>query len=215
MKFKKILPHIYHLHMEKNYDLAMHFLRYQEFYENLDYKGQIISLVDYMEYYAREYGDGAFTYTNDWAGFNVPGETLIEVSEAHLPDLNKYDIQMRALVKSVQEEEGDEKFYFIGTCGNDDFEEDTLDHEIAHALYYTSDSYRKIMNDLLNEIPRKNYDTTWNALQEMRYHPATCRDEIHAYACTGPDVSFKTALSLKIRKPFIKAYKEQRKIHVL
>jgi len=213
MIFKKILPHIYHLHMEDCYDLCMHFVRYQEHCEGLQWKDQIFTLLELMECYAKTYGDGAFTYPNDWAGFNVPSSTLITLAEANLPDLNKYDIAMRALIKTAREEEKDDKFYFIGTCDGDDFLEETLDHEVAHGLYFTTPEYRSAMDELLDAMPHKNYDKAWSALQAMKYHPAVCRDEIHAYACTGPDVALKAALSPAICKPFIKAYKEQRKIH--
>ncbi len=213
MEFKKILPHIYHLYMDDCYKLVMTFVRYQEYYEGMEYKGQIFSLIDYMEWYAKEHGSGAFTYPVDWAGFNVPGNVLVELSQADLPDLNKYDIQMRALVEMVQKEERCDNFYFIGTCGEDDYEKDTLNHEIAHGLYYTSEEYRDVMDGLLDEMPRKNYDRAWAALQKVKYHPCVCRDEVHAYAATGPSVELKSTLPLSIRKPFIKAYKEQRKIH--
>lgn len=209
MKFGQILPHVYHLEFPGHYDTAMHFLRFQEYYESLKFCGQIFTLVDYMEWYAKDYGNGVFSYPDDWAGFNVPGNVLIEVAEAEIPDLNKYDIQMRTLIKVVQKEERGHPFYFIGTTTGDAL--DTLDHEIAHALYFTDEEYHQAMEDLLDHMPRKNYDAAWAALQEMRYHPATCRDEVHAYATTGPCDELKKALTPAVRKPFIKAYKEQRK----
>jgi hypothetical protein len=211
MEFKKILPHIYHLHIEDCYDSAMHFVRYQEYYESIRWRGRIFSLIDYMEYYAKEHGEGAFTYPNDWAGFNIPGNVLIEVSEADLPDLNKYDIQMRSLVETVRREEKEDGFYFIGTCGEEDFALDYLDHEIAHAFHYIDSDYREVVDNLLTAIPRKSYDAAWKVLQEMKYHPAVCRDEIHAYAATGPCDELKAALPLAVRKPFINAYRRHRK----
>ncbi len=211
MKFTKIMPHIYHLYMPENYDLAMHFLRYQEYYENPRWIGQLFTLVDYMESYAKSEGKGVFSYPDDWSGFNVPSNVLIEISEADLPDLNKYDIQMRSLVETVRREEGGHKFYFIGTCGDDEDVEATLDHEIGHALWFSDENYREVMEDLLNKMPQKNYDATWEALQEMGYHPSTCRDEIHAYATTGPCDELKKTLPVNVRKPFIKAYKAERK----
>lgn len=213
MEFKQIFPHIYHLRFKKAYDLAMHFLRYQEHYESIHFKGQIFSLVDYMEWYSKNHGDGAFTYTNDWSGFNVPSSVLIEVSEAELPDLNRYDIQMRSLIETVRKEEGEHRFYFIGTSEESDADEDdsedrVLDHEIGHAMYFINDEYRKDMDGLLDAMPRKNYNAAWVALQEMAYHPCTCRDEVHAYASTGPCKELKKALPPKVRKPFEEAFQE-------
>lgn len=211
MKFTKIMPHIYHLYMSNNYDLAMHFLRYQEYYESPKWVGQIFTLVGYMEFYAKSEGEEAFTYTKDWTGFNVPSNVLIKVSEAELPDPNKYDIQMRSLIETVRQEEGDHKFYFIGTCEDDEYIDDTLDHEIGHALWFSNKDYRKVMEDLLNKMPPKNYDATWVILQEMGYHPTTCRDEIHAYATTGPCKELKKTLPSNVCKPFIRTYKAERR----
>jgi hypothetical protein len=213
MEFKRIYPHVYHLRFEKCYDLAMHFLRYQEYYESLKFCGQIFTLVDYMEWYARDHGDGVFSYTKDWAGFNVPGDVMIAVSEADLPDPNKYDAQMRALVQTVRNEEGDHRFYFIGTSGEGDPEEDeteesVLDHELGNATEIINEEYRAGMEELLDSMPRKNYDAAWKALQEMRYHPITCRDEVHAYASTGPCKELKKALPPKVCEPFEELFQE-------
>ncbi len=211
MKFKQILPHIYHIHMELCYDLAMHFWRYQEYYESPTFKGRIIPLIDYMESYAKSEGEGVFSYPDDWSGFNVPSDILIEVSAAELPDLNKYDIRMRTLIEAIRKKEKDHKFYFIGTCGDDDYVDSTLNHEIGHALYYIDDEYREVMDELIDAMPRKNFEAIWEGLMEMGYHAAVVQDEIHAYASTGPDDEIKKHLPPSVCKPFIKAYKEQRR----
>ena len=211
MKFKQILPHIYHIHMDLCYDLAMHFWRYQEYYESPTFKGRIISLVDYMEAYAKTDGEGVFSYPDDWSGFNVPSDILIEVSEAELPDLNKYDIRMRTMVDAIRKREKGHNFYFIGTCGDDDHLKATLDHEIGHALYHIDPEYKDVMDACVDAMPHKYHEAAWEALMEMGYHAAVVVDEIQAYASTGPDDDNKKALPPSVCKPFIKAYKEQRK----
>ncbi len=211
MKFKQILPHIYHIHMELCYDLAMHFWRYQEYYESPTFKGRIIPLIDYMESYAKSEGEGVFSYPDDWSGFNVPSDILIELSEAELPDLNKYDIRMRALIDAIRKKEKGHKFYFIGTCGDDEYLDSTLDHEIGHGLYHIDDEYREVMDSLIDAMPRKKFEAVWEGLMEMGYHAAVVQDEIHAYASTGPDDEIKKHLPPSVCKPFIKAYRAERK----
>ncbi len=213
MKLKQILPHIYHIHTDLCYDLAMHFWRYQEFYESPTFKGRIVSLVDYMEAYAKSDGEGVFSYPDDWSGFNVPSDILIEVSEAALPDLNKYDIRMRGMINAIREKEKGHNFYFIGTCGDDEHLKATLDHEIGHALYHIHDSYREVMDEIIAKMPPKYFAGVWDGLMTMGYHVAVVNDEIQAYASTGPEDSIKKHLPPSVCKPFIKAYKEQRKIH--
>lgn len=211
MKFKQILPHIYHIHMDLCYDLAMHFWRYQEYYESPSFKGRIVSLIDYMETYAKSEGKGVFSYPDDWSGFNVPSTILIEVSEADLPDLNKYDIKMRSLVTAIQKKEKGHPFYFIGTCGDDEYLKETLNHEIGHALYFFDEEYKEVMDQLIENMPKKNYNGLWDGLLEMGYHIAVVEDEMQAYASTGPEDEIKKHLPPSVCKPFITAYKKQRK----
>ena len=210
MEFEKLLPHVYRLRFKKGYDTAMHFIRYQEYYESLKYCGQIFTLVDYMEWYASEYGNGIFTYPADWTGFNVPSRALIEVAESNIPDVNKYDIQMRALINTVKKEEKGHPFYFIGTT-EDEEDDGVLNHEIGHALYATNEEYHSVMENLLDELPKETYTECWKILQQMHYHPSVCRDEIHAYASTGVCEELEEVLPDELQKPFIKAYKAQRK----
>lgn len=112
---KEILPHIYHLHFESAYDNAMHFLRFQEYYESSKYHKKIFALVDYMEWYSKEYGKETFSYVKDWSGFNVPSWVLGHVRIADIPDLNKYDQRMFMLIDWVEEQEFPHNYYFIGT----------------------------------------------------------------------------------------------------
>ena len=95
---KRILPHVYHLHFEDPYQLAMHFLRAQEFYESPKFADKIFTLVEYMEWYAKEHGNGVFDYMKTWSGFNVPSWALLGVFCSELPDKNKYDILMEAIL---------------------------------------------------------------------------------------------------------------------
>lgn len=69
---------IYCLRFERHYDCCMHFLRFQEYYESPEFKGEAFSLLDFMDWYAHSYSSHkhdkrpSFTYPSDWAGFNVP-----------------------------------------------------------------------------------------------------------------------------------------------
>ena len=61
---KEIKGGIFLVEFDNQYDLAMTFLRYQEFYESPKFKGKRFTIIDFMEWYSKEY-DGAFTYTKD------------------------------------------------------------------------------------------------------------------------------------------------------
>ena len=116
-QLKEILPHVYHVRFESRYQLAMHFLRAQEYYESPKYRGKLFTLVDFMEWYSGEYGEGAFTYPLDWSGFNCPDWVLAAIYEDELEDENKYDRRMRELYFGIPEANADATFYLIGTSG--------------------------------------------------------------------------------------------------
>ena len=75
---KILLPHIYILNFETQYELCMSFVRMQEFYESPKFKGKYFTLEQYMDYWSKEFGKGSFTYPSVWNGFNLPGKVLAE-----------------------------------------------------------------------------------------------------------------------------------------
>lgn len=212
--WKRILPHVYHLHFDSGYDLAMHFIRVQEFYESPRFYRKIFTLVDYMEWYSKEYGKGAFTYPTDWSGFNVPSNVLLEVykSSTNVPDFNKYDSFMSALIAQAAYLEQGQPFYFIGTSSSgykgDADEEDVLDHELAHALYYTNRAYRDAMVTCLFHMDSEAKYKASQALAKMGYHFSTIEDEIHAYSATGVCSSLQEILTSQVIAPFQKVFQE-------
>lgn len=217
---REILPHVYHLHFESGYDLAMHFLRFQEYYESPKYHRRIFSLTEYMEWYAKDH-EGSFTYPTDWSGFNVPSWVLQQVREATIPDLNSYDLRMFTLIDWVEEREHPHNYYFIGTSSagyrGDEDEKDVLDHEIAHALYTVNPEYREKALALLrewNSAPGHEgceLDTAKMVLKDMGYHESTVEDEIHAYCATGLCDELEGVISKQESKPFQKLFREYKK----
>ena len=60
---------IFLVRFDTQYALASTFLRIQEHYESNRFRNRVFSLEQYMDWYAAEFG--AFTYFEDWSGFNV------------------------------------------------------------------------------------------------------------------------------------------------
>jgi len=232
---KKIMPHTYHLDFGTQYELAMHFLRVQEYYESPKFRKQMFTLVDYMDWYARTKGKGAFTYTKDWSGFNVPSWALMEVyrSSTNVPDFNRYDEFMRRIIDRVMREEwiNDTSarhcgeigpFYFIGTFAGGGINkkgkrDDVLAHEVAHALYYVNEEYKFEVDRLLDAWRHgeghvgEELDSADDVLAGMGYHRYTMQDEIHAYSATGLCEELKGVMSKAEMEPFQKLFKEYRK----
>ena len=225
---RKLMPHVYHLDFDTQYELTMHFLRAQEYYESPKFYKKIFPLLDYMDWYSKVHGKGSFSYTRDWSGFNTPSWALTAVynSETYLPDRNRYDKLMGTLVDRICYEEEGHTFYFIGTFAGGGInkkgeKDDILAHEIAHALYTVNSEYSDKVDELLNaryalgdeygEYEEHEPDPAAEVLIDMGYHSSTIQDEIHAYCATGLCEKLKGVITKKEMKPFQKLFKEYKK----
>lgn len=198
----KLADKIYLVQFKKQYDLAMFFLRPQEFYESpsSNFRGKSFDILDYMEWYSKEYGKGVFTYTEDWQGFNFPSTVIDELWAKGISDRNKYDFEMLLLHKKLKEEKGG-NYYLIGSYKNDDENADTIAHEIAHALYFTNRSYYLKMNELTLDLNKKLYKKICKWLGKVGYCEEVFRDEVQAYVSTGMSKSAKIKISKEYYEP--------------
>lgn len=223
--FKRILPHIYLLHFERQYDLAMHFLRFQEYYESPKFRHQFFTLLDYMEWYSHKHGKGAFTYPTDWTGFNVPSRCLLPFLTAQrfapyeeqrnpaFPDFNRYDETMLQLIAEAWDEEQGRPFYFIGIFGDKegtckDGSTGVIYHELAHAFYATRRNYKKAAKKLLAEMNPSTLAQCREVLSDKGYRRSAIDDEIHAYGATGPCAELKEIFTISDQRPFKKLFEK-------
>lgn len=161
----------------------MSFLRYQEFYEspNPKFRNNSFTILEYIEWYSNKYGDGAFTYPNDWSGFNLPSKAIELARAFGILDPNKYDNEINLIYSKIREyESGD--FYIIGTTKKDT---ETLEHEIAHALWSTDVDYKKDMTKNISSLGNKTVKKLKLILANMGYNNSVMEDEIQAYLSTG------------------------------
>jgi hypothetical protein len=205
----------------------MHFLRYQEYYEGSEeFKGQIFTIFDYMEWYAKSSSTHktrkgkktqVFTYPGDWSGFNVPSYVFEELTPSTIPDSSRYDEFMRNIALLAIGIEKREKWYLIGTSSDLGSpsglkNEDVLAHEIAHGFYYTNDQYRNAVNELYEKVPVEVRDKLQKWLLKIGYCQDVVLDETHAYLATGlPDELRKHEACKKARRPFIREFKRLKK----
>ena len=222
---REILPHIYHLHFESAYELSMHFLRFTEYYESPKFHKQVFTLVDYMEWYSKEHGNGSFTYASDWSGFNVPSWVLHQVRIADIPDPNKYDRFMFSLIDWVESKEHPHNYYFVGTSTagykGDEDEESVLDHEMAHGLYKVHSGDRSRVQSLLGAWAGAIYnpaghkgeelDSARQVLKTMGYHASIIDDEVQAYCATDLCEELEGVISEREMEPFRKLFQEYKK----
>ena len=100
---KEIKPRIYLLTFDNAYDLALHFLRFQEYYENPVWRDKTFTILEFMEWYSKEYSKTkTFSYMEDWCGFNIPGYVIANVLK-DIPDYNKYDRTIHDIFLKIQQ----------------------------------------------------------------------------------------------------------------
>lgn len=190
IKVKQIKPwRIFHFQFKTQYEMCMTMIRLQEFYESPKFRDVVFSLEEYMDWYCSEYGEGVFTYTDDWKGFNIPSHIIQEFfSRYRHQTLNspmlrpkEYDFLeiLEAALKEPLTSPEQKPFYIIGTVGGD---LETMEHEMCHALFYLIPEYREEAKKVIKKYKLKTLRKT---LLEEGYHKEVLVDEIQAYVLTG------------------------------
>jgi hypothetical protein len=201
---------IWHVESDDRWELAMTFLRIEEFYEcpNPEFQGKVFSLETYMDWYVREYSKdkkpyGAFTYPSDWSAFNVPGSAVLAVYTTFTNHSEKERWLFGELMKQGALME--KQLYLIGNMrGADAF----FEHEYRHALFALNPEYRAEVTAVVDRY----------AIPELRAWILTCyaqsvlTDEIQAYALTGWPRKCRPTLEMCVLKKELKVVEKR---HVL
>lgn len=211
----KVCDRVYSWEFDSQFDMCLHAIRVSEFiesghklFESCDYE-----LVDYIDWYSNNINKkGVFSYTSDWGGFNIPSDDLKKAYEDHTPkDFNRVDHLVYGIYKYLRCKEGGEEFYIIAYTKGDD---DTFEHEFAHALYKIDLEYKKEMICAISTVPTKARNNVRKILKEkLHYGDAVIDDEFQAYFATGLSDEFTDAHET-YRDPFIKTYKKYRRKHL-
>lgn len=162
----RIADRIFLVRFATQYALASTFLRIQEHYESSRFRNRVFSLEQFMDWYAAR--NGAFTYYEDWSGFNVPSTAFEAFYQGKFDPLTRKEQRLLRLFRHEPT-----PFYVIGVAADAD-----LTHELAHALFFTRPAYRHAVRAAVRE-----YDTTTveKRLAALGYHRRVLIDEVHAY----------------------------------
>lgn len=217
----KIAPKLYCVEMDNPYDLAMLFVRYQEYYEspNPNVKGKSFTLEEYFRWYAisnqRRFVKGSenlFTYPKDFCGFNVPSSVIFDIlaTKKYEGELSMYDHLMTDIYIAISDDMGtefdkhDRDFYLIGAGKMDS---DTLRHEIAHGLYHNIRTYKDAMNALIKKLltPQQIEDFK-KALRSYHYCEEVMFDEMQAFLSTGTRSEFPKIAKRKLFVDYFNLY---------
>ncbi len=213
-KLKKLIKNVYIVELDNSYDLAMLFLRYQEFYESPNPKIRKckFTILDYMEWYSKANNKDFphFSYPKDYAGYNIPANLIPHVQdEVGIEDPNKYDKEIRKIFSKLGKEPS--KSYLIGSLKGDN---SVKMHELAHGMFFVDQEYKQ---EMLGQIKKLNKDAVKVlkvALKQIGYAKEVFEDEMQAYMATGlnsrmiePVVQKETPQFKAIFKKYCKKHK--------
>lgn len=211
----KVKPHIFAVIVKNDYDRAMLFCRYQEYYESpySEFYRKFFTLEEFMKIYSEKRNTSFFSYPIDWVGYNIPSEVLIESYNLFKDTGSFYDEIMGQIIDFCESESktknGDKhKWYIIGV---DKINSKVLKHEIAHGYYYTSLEYREKMDKHISKINEKDFLFLKESLIYIGYRDEKdiIYDEIQAYMSSYKLSSWKDGVYKKYKKNFLQTFLEQ------
>lgn len=170
-------PSIYLVEAENRQVLADTFMRFQEYYESPEFKGRVFTADEFAAWYAQKYG--AWTYSKDWYGFNIPSKVLQPFRHGKFDPLTDNE---RRLLEVSKNGTGD--FYIIGVTPSAEYFTETVKHEFVHGAFHVNSNYRCDVIKCLND---HKIGTIKNALSNMGYHSDVHEDETNAYVLVEPE----------------------------
>lgn len=208
----EIKPNIFAVIIRDDYDRSMLFCRYQEYYESPfpEIRNNVFSLESYMRIYTKNNNSAYFSYPNDWVGYNIPSNILIESHKkfmSHSP--NEYDNVMGEIITYCNENtRGDEHqpWYVIGV---DKIKSGTMNHEIAHGLYYTNLKYKVEMDYITNQLKKSEYIALGKHLIRAGYvnDKRIIDDEIQAFMSTDKYPKWSEIVYKKYSPEYVNVFK--------
>lgn len=186
------------------YNLTSTFMRLQEFYESPfpDIRNCYFSLEHFMDEYADYKGN--FTYTSDFAGFNIPDYVVRNFFSVFKKDLLEKEKELHKHLSCALKRK---KFYLIGIS---DEENDAINHELAHGYYYLDSDYRNSMDDLTDNSAIKSSLNKY--LRNNMYSRDVFKDEVQAYLSTDTTKELSIRFNLSSSDSTVKKYRKIFKI---
>jgi hypothetical protein len=211
----EVAPKIYAVVAPDDYERAMLFCRVQEYYESpfSEFRGRDFCIFEYMNHYRKDRGLTHFSYTSDWAGYNVPSQSIEQCMNGVQDwSMTAYDHEMLNVIFLIRSHQKKGKFYLIGV---DTLDSRTMDHELAHGFFYTNKEYKTEITNLVLELKSDLIDEFESYLLQMGYTKSVIIDEIQAYLSTGMMATMaKIRGSLSAAKKFERVFKKYKKQYV-
>jgi predicted NodU family carbamoyl transferase len=199
---------IYHFEFASVEEMNASFMRFSEFIESPKYKGKYFERDNILEYYP--------DYHETVLGHNIPGDKYKEFLKVFK---GKLSLLEKLVINEIRKRNHIKDFYIIATPKQKDTSYSSLDHEIAHALYYLYSDYKNTINSVLekagyNEDDLTSYFTSMYDIVEFKeYDKSVWKDEIHAFLV---DLGFGDKgffYGRSIKRFFIQLFKRRIRLH--
>ncbi len=174
---EKVLDETYHLQFATQLEMNQAFVRIEAHYEAAsdDFRGQVFELEEFQAWYTEEYGE--WDFDTAYEGFNFPSTVLNAFESGAFENQTEMEKIIWRFFSG-----NDPGFYFIVT--NRETLSDTMSHEIAHALFFGSEGYRREAEEALNSLDDASYDALHDVIVDEEiygYHPEVAVDEMQAF----------------------------------
>jgi len=207
VKLKSIFKNIFLLEFQSNRQMASALLRFQEYYECREFRGKIFTVDEYKQWYISEYG--AFTYYDDWDGFNFPNTALKPFFKGKFDPISEKEKEILGMFKGKRA-----PYYVIALAEKKDktLLVEEFKHELAHALFHIDKQYRK---EIISILSKYDISKIKNEIINMGdYCSSVIEDEIQAYILADPD-QLKNKPSTKLMSSLNEAFERHMLINEL
>ena len=103
--------------------------------------------------------------------FNIPED-----------EINNWDKLMLSTINTIKDYEKGHNYYLLGV---DELANDLLEHEFAHAMFYTLPEYKAEMMKMNDECDPIVKDMMYKCITDYGYADHVLPDEMQAYMSTG------------------------------
>lgn len=205
-------PGIYCATFGSYFDMAMTMWRAQESFDGGyadEAEGKPV-LVDFMEWYSKNYGEQSFSYTDDFHGFNINKAALEGTygDRTKIADFNRYDTLMCSLWDTIKINESGDDYFLMAVLDGDS---ETLEHELAHCYFSLDAEYCQTQANNVKALGKKAVKV-YDRLIKMGYSSRVAVDETQAYLATGLNPKLEKALGKnhkELCKPFVHTFKSR------
>lgn len=208
-ELKQIRPQIFAISIKDNYQRTMLFCRYIEFFDSpyKEIKNKFFTWEKFMAVYKDKFNKDSFTYPKDWEGFSISSKMIKKAISVFGKDKGPYDEIMGEIYSYCSKNSNKSEWYLIGV---DNFTSDTIDHEIAHALYEIDSEYKKKCDKLISLIDKDDYQTLKKKIVDMGYmsDKHTINNEIQAFMSTKLSNGLDTKRLKEYQSKFINNFKD-------